>query len=154
MITEAIKKILRGKVFVYVATADLDGKPSVAPKFLVKIDKNFLYLADYVIGKTLENLKINPAVSVSFMDNENLMGYKLDGAVTLVSSGPEFDAVIEEVQRRKVSFTAERVIQGVQRGKRHDKFEVALPDRGIVFKVKVEEVTQITAGGELKREKI
>lgn len=139
--------------FVYVATANPDGKPNAAPKFLVKVEQNFIYLIDYVSGKTWENIKVNPRASISFIDNETLTGYQVNGPVDLISSGPEFNEIIDEVQEKQLSLTVERIVKGVQRGKKHSNFEVALPENGVVLKMKMEEIVEISPTGKLQREK-
>ncbi|HNV23611.1 MAG TPA: pyridoxamine 5'-phosphate oxidase family protein, partial [Candidatus Omnitrophota bacterium] len=77
MLIDAINKLLKTKEFVLVATSNLDAKPNVAPKLLIKIDRDFIYLADYVVGKTWQNLKVNPFASISFIDFEHLIGYQV-----------------------------------------------------------------------------
>ncbi len=153
MLTDKIKKILKDKEFVYVATANLEGRPNAAPKFLVKIDNNYIYLLDYVIGKTWENLSVNPRVSISFKDNENFNGYQVNGVVNFITSGKEFDSIVENMKEKQISLTAERVVKGVQRGRKHKNFQVDIPEKGVVIKIKVEEVVEIGATGALEREK-
>jgi hypothetical protein len=45
----------------------------------------------------------------------------------------------------------ERVISGVQKQKKHKNFEVEIPTGFVVFKVKVDEVTEINPQGEVQR---
>jgi predicted pyridoxine 5'-phosphate oxidase superfamily flavin-nucleotide-binding protein len=152
MITETVKKLLQTREFVYVGTSDLHGNPNVAPKIIVKFEKNYLYVVDYVIGKTWENLKVNPRGAISLMDSETLTGYVIRGPVELLTSGPEFDVIIKELQDKQVSLTVERIIAGVQHAKRHKNFEITLPEKGVVFKIKVAEIVEISSSGVLKRE--
>lgn len=154
MLPDKIRKLLHKREFVYVATSNLESKPNAAPKFMVKVDNNFVYLIDYVVGKTWENIKINPRVSLTFMDNEELTGYQINGHVTLITMGLEFDLIINELRSKKVSLTVERLVKGVQRGKKHNNFEVDLPENGVVLKVKVDDVVEICPSGKLKRDKV
>jgi predicted pyridoxine 5'-phosphate oxidase superfamily flavin-nucleotide-binding protein len=152
MITETVKKLLQTREFVSVATSDLNAIPNVAPKIIVKYDKNYLYLVDYVIGRTWENVKVNPRVAVSLMDSETLTGYVIRGPVEVITSGPEFDTIIKELQDKQVLLTVERVIAGVQHAKRHKNFEISMPVKGVVFKVKVAEIVEISPSGTLQSE--
>ena len=154
MITEALKKLLHKHDFVYVATSDADGHPNVAPKYLVKFEGVFLYLVDYVIGRTWENLKVNPQAAVSLMDTETLTGYQLKGKVSLITTGPEFTAIVADLEDKHVAATVERVIEGIRRAKKHHSFDLALPSNSVVYKLKVDEVIEIGSSGTLKREKI
>ena len=154
MIPEQVSKLLKSKEFVYLATSDLAAQPTVAPKFLVKVEGNLIYLIDYVAGRTWENIKVNPKVAVSFMNNDNLTGYLLRGSTAFVTSGPEFDQIVATLQEKQFEFTVERVVKGVQRGKKHTDFEFAFPENGVIFKIKVEEVIEILHSGKVQRNKI
>src|SRR3989338_2028990 len=100
MIEDRALNILKNRAFVSVATADKSGNPNAAPKFLLKIDKRFVYLIDYTMGRTAENLKANPKASLSFMDIDNLVGYRIDGHVHLVSKGDEYDEILRELEKK------------------------------------------------------
>lgn len=153
MLTNKINDILARKEFVYVATTDLDNRPNAAPKLLLKIENNFIYLVDHVIGTTWKNLKVNPATSLTFMDMENLVGYQVNGPVQIIKSGKEYTKIIKELQKKEISFTTTRIIEGVRKQKVHKDFEVALPKQVVIFKVKIEEVVEIKLSGKLIREK-
>ena len=68
MLTEKISDFLKRRSFISVATCDFNGRPNAVPKFLLKIDDDYIYLVDYTFGRTYENLKINSKVSLAFME--------------------------------------------------------------------------------------
>lgn len=147
-------EFLKTREYVSVATADFEGNPNAAPKFLLKIDGDFIYLVDYIIGRTWENIKINPKASLSFMDPDSLRGYQLSGTVEIINKGKAYEQILKELTKKKLDFSIKRIIEGVYRGKRHENFEISLPERFVVFKVKIKEVVEISPYGELKREKM
>ena len=136
-----------------VATADKTGKPNAAPKFLLKFERPYLYLIDYSFATTTGNLKVNPRASLSFMDLDNLEGYRLYGSVELIESGPEFKRIAQEVEKKALQLSATRVIEGSRTGKKYEHFELEMPDKFVVIKVKIEESTKIGPRGDLYREK-
>jgi predicted pyridoxine 5'-phosphate oxidase superfamily flavin-nucleotide-binding protein len=154
MISEKIKDLLEKREFISIATCDFSGRPNVVPQFFLKIENKSLYLVDYVRGRTFENLKINPRVSVSLMDLDNLIGYQLNGSVEIISEGKDYDALAAQLQDKEVSLSTQRIIEGVDRGKTHSSFEVGLSGQIVIFKVKIEEAVEINPRGELKREKV
>jgi len=147
-------QILRDREFLNVATCDRGERPNAAPKFFLKIEGNHIYLIDYTWGRTWENLKINPRVSLSFVDTDSLRGYQMNGSVQIVDKGDEYSLAAQELVQREIDLSTKRIIEGVTKGKRHGNFEVALPDKFILFKVKIEEIVEIGSSGELKRESI
>ena len=75
MINKNVKTLIESREFIRVVSCDLEGRPNAAPKFLLKVETNYIYLVDYIIGRTFRNLNVNPRVSLSLFDNFTLMGY-------------------------------------------------------------------------------
>jgi predicted pyridoxine 5'-phosphate oxidase superfamily flavin-nucleotide-binding protein len=154
MINKNIIALIESKEFISVATCDLEAKPNAAPKFLLKVEANYIYLVDYIIGKTFGNLKINPRVSLSFFDNNTLMGYQINGKVQIVDSGPEYLAALNDLACKEIDLSITRIIDGVIKGQAHKAYEVAAPKQFVILKVKVEEIVQMQSSGRLHREKV
>ena len=154
MLTKKISGFLKNREFISVATCDLNSRPNAAPKFLLKIEDNLIYLIDYHFSRTWENLKINPRASLSFTNTDNLTGYQINGSVQIIDKGQEYNKILHELREKEINLSVKRIIDGVYREKTHESFEVAMPDHFIVFKVKIEEVVEIGPAGDLKREKL
>ncbi len=154
MLSTKIAQFLKNREFISVATCDFKGRPNAAPKFLLKLEDNFIYLVDYTISRTWENLKVNPQASLSFIDPDTLVGYQINGSVKIIDKGPEYDKILIELREREIDLSTKRIVEGIYRGKGHESFEVTLPERFVVFKIKVEEVVEIGHRGDLKIEKL
>lgn len=154
MINKNIKALIESREFISVASCDLEARPNAAPKFLLKVGADYIYLVDYVIGQTFRNLQVNPRVSLSFFDIPTLVGYQLNGKVQIVDSGPEYLAALDDLQRREIDLSTTRIIDGVIKGQSHKAYEVASSKQFIILKVKVEEIVQIQPSGTLQREKV
>ena len=146
------RELLKGREFLSLATADKTAKPNAAPKFFLKFEKPYIYLIDYSFATTTENLRTNPRASLSFMDLENLEGYRVYGSVELIERGEEFESLKKEVERRNIQLSAQRVIEGSRTGKRYEHFELERPDKFIVIKFKIRETTKIGTRGDFYRE--
>ena len=153
MITKRILELLKFREFISVATCDLAGRPNAAPKFLLKALDGHIFLIDYIIGRTHQNIKINPRVSLSFVDTDSLIGYQINGSAELIESGHEYEKLIHELSAREIDLSIKRVIEGVNKGKVHGGFEVGLTDKFVVIKIKIEEGVELSPRGTLKREK-
>ena len=149
-----ISEILKDREFVSVGTCDFEGAPNVAPKFLLKVDNECIYLIDYSVGRTFRNIKINPKVSLSIMDLETIVGYQLNGSVGIIDEGPLYHKIIEELSQKEVELSAKRVIEALGKGKRHKNFEVSLSQTVIILKVHIDEIVELSINGETKRHKI
>jgi len=154
MLKKKVAEFLKQKEFVSVATCNFQGRPNAAPKLILKEDAGNVYLVDYTIGHTWENLLVNPRASLSFMDTDSLNGYQVNGPVQVVEKGEEYEVLLNELLQREIDLSTKRIIEGVTRGKVHGSFEVAMPKRFIIFKVKIEEVIEIAPSGGMTREKV
>jgi len=143
---------LKAREFVTVATASKGGKPNSAHKLLLKIDGGIVYFIDYSIGKTVENLRVNPEVSLSFIDARSLFGYRLNGNVEVIDRGTIYEECLKELQEKEIELSVERIVKGVQDGKSHKEFELQIPEHFLVYKVKITEGCEITPCGAIKRE--
>lgn len=149
-----IKVVLDKREFVSVATCSPSGHPNAAPKFFLKIEGRYLYLIDYTLGRTWENVRVHPYVSLSFMDNDALVGYQVNGSVKLIDSGEEFEKIFKELLDKEVDLSTRRIIEGVTRGERHKNFELAISNKFVILKVIIKEIIAIGTNGEIKRESI
>ncbi len=147
-------RFLEKKEFINVGTCDFSGRPNVAPKFIIKANGNTLYLADYVFGKTFNNLKINPRVSLSTLNLDTLIGYQINGMCGILTKGNEYRKMLREMQKKQINFSVNRLIEGIHREKKYKDFEVTLPEKVCIFKIRIKEIVSIWTSGKLKREKI
>lgn len=154
MINNSIKAILESREFVSVATSDLEAMPNAAPKFLLKVEGDHIYLVDYIIGRTFLNLQVNPRVSLSLLDSGSLMGYQINGRVEIIDSGREYATVLKELQDKQIDLSVKRVIEGVSKGRAHKAYELSIPEQFVILKVRAEEIVHIQPSGALKREKV
>lgn len=154
MISKAIKALIESREFISVASSDLDARPNAAPKFLLKVDASHIYLVDYVIGQTFRNLQVNPHVSLSFLDNNTLMGYQINGKVEIIDAGPEYELALTDLERKEIDLSATRIIDGIMKGQSHNAYEMAASEQFVILKIKVEEIVQIHPTGKLRREKV
>jgi len=151
-VIEKALKIMKAREFIAVATADKGGKPNSAPKLLLKISGRIVYFIDYNIGRTLENLKVNPEVSLSFIDINSLFGYRLNGKVEIIKKGKIYDECLKELREKEIKLSVERIVKGVHSGNLHKDFESRSSEYFLVYKVKIEESCEISPRGVIKRE--
>ena len=153
-VIDQVKTLLESTEFIDIATSDGEGQPNAAPKFLLKIQDTRLYLVDCVMGKTWDNIKINPSVSIPVMNVDTLLGYRVNGSAYIVEDGLQKSELMEEFTNKQVKLSAERIVEGIrsQKGKRN--LEVQFPETVGMFMVKVESVVEIGLTGRLVRESV
>jgi len=153
LMTNKMQKFLLGNEFVSVGTCDLNGQPNAVPKFIIRVDGDYIYLADYVIGTTSRNIKVNPKVSISAADVEALEGYRINGKARILTKGGEYKKLFKEMVKQQVHHSARRIIEDVRGNKKHDSYEVSFPEKVVIFKIKCESITKISITGKLQVKK-
>src|SRR3989338_4126489 len=147
-------KLLKKKDFVSVSTSHFAYQPNAMPKMILDVDKEFIYLVDYTAGKTWENLKVNPRISISFSDQDELRGYQVNGRVEILGKNAIDKEMIKKLDERKMSLSIARVISGVRNEKKHKAFEIELTGKFVVYKIKIDDIAEIEPQGDLKRKRV
>ncbi len=99
-IPEEVQEFLKDKL-AWVATASPDGMPNATPKGTVQLlDDEHLVFADLFSLKTRENLQKNPKAAVTVVDEKTRKGYQLKGSVELADSGPLFDKIFGQLEKK------------------------------------------------------
>jgi uncharacterized protein len=98
-IPEKVRGFLAGKVG-WVGTASASGMPNIALKGSLRVlDGEHLLFADLFSKKTRANLEENPKVAVMVTDAETHEGYLFKGTAELLSDGPIYQKVAEELRK-------------------------------------------------------
>ncbi|MDL2275297.1 pyridoxamine 5'-phosphate oxidase family protein [Desulfosarcina sp. OttesenSCG-928-G10] len=125
-ITKALKDFIAGKM-AWVATADKNGIPNLAPKgSLQVVDDHTLAFADLFSVKTRAALEQNRNIAVAVIETKKPEGYQFKGDAELLSSGPLYDQVKANLE----------------------KMAPGLPPPKYVVKIAVQEIYSLTPGPE------
>lgn len=151
-ITSKMLELLEKREFVSIATADRQGQPNSVPRFFFCAKGDSIYLIDHVVGKTVANIRENPLVSVSFMDQDALEGYRLNGTAKVLDQGKEYASLLKEWKNRVIKLSADRVIEAVRTGKKRGHYEVEISDKLSILKIRVDDVIQISRQGDIRKD--
>lgn len=131
---------------VIVSTLDADGTPHSACKGIVKIDKGGkIYLLDLYRQKTYANLKRNPHISITAIDEHKFKGYCLKGKARTLSAVKFDPTIIKAWEDRITSRLTQRVLKNMREEKGHPRHpEALLPNPQYLIVMEVEEIIDLT----------
>jgi predicted pyridoxine 5'-phosphate oxidase superfamily flavin-nucleotide-binding protein len=110
ILTPHMRQVLEEQQLGFVATVCPDGAPNLSPKATtVAYDDGHLVFADICSPGTVENLRHNPAVEINVVDTVLRKGYRFKGVATILSEGPQFEALLD-FYRARGSTSAKRHI--------------------------------------------
>ena len=91
-----MKEIFSKQGIFVLGTADLKGVPNSVPIGAVKIlDDATILISDQFFLKTLNNLRKNPKVAISFWETETGEGYQIKGEASIQTEGKIFEDTVE-----------------------------------------------------------
>ena len=96
--TDRMKELFKKVPAVVLATATGDGIPNAVPVGAKKIiDDETILLSDQFFNKTLDNMKANPKVSVTFWEGHE--GYQLKGTIVIETSGKRYEETAKWIEK-------------------------------------------------------
>ncbi|MGD9015314.1 MAG: pyridoxamine 5'-phosphate oxidase family protein [Candidatus Omnitrophota bacterium] len=145
-LSENIIQFFQNQGFVVVSTIDREGIPHSSCKGIVNIDsRGLIYLLDLYRAKTYENLKRNPRISITAVDEHKFIGYCLKGRARIIASSKLKPRIIRAWESRLTSRITRRIIKNVQGEKGHARHpEALLPKPAYLVVMEIEEVVDLT----------
>lgn len=146
ILDEDIIQFFHSQHFTIVSTIDKNGYPHNACKGIVEIDKDGrLYLFDLYTAKTYENLKDNPHISITAVDEHRFIGYCLKGKAKIITRDKVSRRILELWESKITSRITHRLLKNMQGKKGHASHpEALLPKPTYLIVVDVKEVIDLT----------
>jgi uncharacterized pyridoxamine 5'-phosphate oxidase family protein len=143
---EEIVQFLRNQGYVIVSTIDNKGFPHNACKGIVKINRNGkIYLLDLYKAKTYENLKQNPHISITAVDEHKFMGYCLKGRAKIIAEEKIKPELFRAWEDRIASRLTQRLLKNIREEKGHSRHpEVLLPKPEYLIVMEVAKIIDLT----------
>jgi general stress protein 26 len=134
--------------FTVVSTLDTKGSIHNSCKGIVKIDKSGkIYLLDLYSARTLDNLKKNPHISLTAVDEHSFSGYCLKGKGKIIKA-EQLDSSISKAWEEKITGRiSRRIIRNLHGEQGHPRHpEANLPKPQYMILMEVAEVVDLTPG--------
>ncbi|MDP8266186.1 MAG: pyridoxamine 5'-phosphate oxidase family protein [Candidatus Aceula meridiana] len=114
---------------VVVATLDSKGRIHSSVKGVVSVKgTGKIFLIDLYLYRTFCNLKKNPTISLTAVDEHLFKGYSLQGKAKIIPLVKIKEAILEEWEKKVASRITTRVAKSVRMGKKsHKHHEAHLP---------------------------
>ena len=136
---------LNAQSFVIVSSLDKSGFPHSSCKNIVKIDPSgMIYLIDVYYGLTAENIKANPRINISAVDEHKFMGYCLKGKARVMLDDEISQDFIKSWEDNITSRLTQRLLRNLAQDKSHNHHpEASLPKPKHLIILDVEEIVDL-----------
>lgn len=155
MLSEEVVHFFERQSFTIASTIDAQGRIHNACKGVVSIDASGrIYLLDLYHGRTYANLKKNPCISLTGVDEHRFKGYCLKGRARIENTTELSEKVIAAWEEKLTTRITQRVIDSIQGRKGHKQHpEALLPNPKYLVAMDVDEVIDLTPAHIHKEEK-
>lgn len=145
-LNEDIVQFFCNQGFVIVSTIDRNGFPHISCKGMVEINHNGrIYLLDLYRARTYQNLKSNPKISLTAIDEHKFIGYCLKGRAKIIPQEKLKSHVIKAWESKITSRLTRRLLKNIREEKGHPRHpEILLPTPEYMIAVEVEEIIDLT----------
>lgn len=142
----SVMNFLHNQGCVVVSTVEEDGSIHVSCKGIVECDASGkVYLFDLYKGRTQANLKRNPHITITAVDEHRFSGYALKGRAHTIAAADVNPRVMKAWEDMLARRLTRRVIRNVKEEKGHPSHpEAMLPDPEYMVVMNVEEVIDLT----------
>jgi len=145
-LSQEIVSFFRNQGCVIVSTIDSKGFAHSSCKGVVKISQNGrVYLLDVYRAKTYENLKRNPHISITAIDEHRFMGFCLKGKARVLGEGQLHSQLMAAWEARITSRLTQRLLRNIREEKGHARHpEALLPKPEYLIIMDVQEAVDLT----------
>lgn len=145
-IPNKVIQLLKAKGCVIVSTLDKAGSIHCSAKGIVDVkEKGEVYLIDLYKQVTYNNLKRNPTISITAIDEHQFIGFTLQGKANIVKRNKIKDESIKQWEKKIVERISKRVIKNIQKDRGSTKHpESRFPQPEYLIEIDVEQVIDLT----------
>jgi len=120
-IPNEIKEFIEKQGIFVVGTIGANNIPNVSPRIFFRVNENAIYWLDFFKHKSYKNIQVNPWVTISVFNKDDLKGFQFRGIVSFITDEPTKSEIKESIIKRVLEKNSSEKIK-----KLSEKIEVQL----------------------------
>jgi len=147
VIPEEVARFFRDQSFVIVSSAEPEGGIHTACKGIARIQpaQGRVYLLDLYLRRTFRNLRRDPAISLTAVDEPSFSGYCLEGTAQILGKDETDPAIVREWEEKITARISQRLVRNLRGEKGHGRHpEARLPSPKYIIAVDVKRIVDLT----------
>ncbi len=102
-ISTEIKEFIETQGIFVVGTVNENNLPNISPRIFFRVDDEAIYWIDFFEHKSFRNFQVNPWVTISVYNKEELKGYQFRGTVRFVTDEPTKSLIRESIIKKTLA---------------------------------------------------
>ena len=149
-IPSEIKEFIEDQGIFAVGTVSENHLPNVSPRIFFRVDDEAIYWIDFFKHKSFKNFQVNPWVTISVYNKEELKGYQFHGIVKIITNEPTKSKIRESIIKKTLEKnTSPKLKQLSEREGQLIQFEPK-----VCFSLNPEEYSDMCVGSDIDFTKI
>lgn len=120
-IPSEIKEFIEKQGIFAVGTTGANNIPNVSPRIFFRVDEDAIYWLDFFKHKSYKNIQVNPWVTISVFNKDDLKGFQFRGIVSFITDEPTKSEIKESIIKKILEKNSSEKIK-----KLSEKIEVQL----------------------------
>jgi uncharacterized pyridoxamine 5'-phosphate oxidase family protein len=120
-IPNEIKEFIEKQGIFAVGTIGANNIPNVSPRIFFRVDEDAIYWLDFFKHKSYKNIQVNPWVTISVFNKDDLKGFQFRGIVSFITDEPTKSEIKESIIKKILEKNSSEKIK-----KLSEKIEVQL----------------------------
>jgi len=144
-LNQTVISFFKEQGFVITSTLDSSGAIHVSCKGIVDIKEDGkCYILDLYHGRTYRNLKANPVLSITSVDEHNYKGFTLKGRAEIVNVDKLKGSILKKWEKKLSGRVSKRLVKNIRDNRRHLRHpEAGFPSPKYLILMKIKEVVNL-----------
>ncbi|MCE9617006.1 MAG: pyridoxamine 5'-phosphate oxidase family protein [Nitrosarchaeum sp.] len=145
-IPNAIKEFIEKQGIFAVGTVGANNLANVSPRIFFRVDEDVIYWLDFFKHKSYKNIQVNPWVTISVFNKDDLKGFQFRGIVSFITDEPRKTEIKEDIIKKVLEKNSSEKIKKLGDKK---EIQVILFEPKVCYSLNPEEFSDMCIGSDV-----
>jgi len=145
-IPNEIKEFIEKQGIFAVGTVGENKLANVSPRIFFRVDENMIYWLDFFKHKSYKNIQVNPWVTISVFNKDDLKGFQFRGIVSFITDEPIKTEIKESIIKKILEKNSSEKIKKLSERK---EVQVTRFEPKVCYSLNPEEFSDMCIGSDI-----
>ena len=145
-IPNEIKEFIEKQGIFAVGTVGANNLPNVSPRIFFRVDEDAIYWLDFFKHKSYKNIQVNPWITISVFNKDDLKGFQFRGIVSFIIDEPTKSEIKESIIKKILEKSSSEKIKKLSEKK---EVQVIQFEPKVCYSLNPEEFSDMCIGSDI-----
>ena len=145
-ISNEIKEFIEKQGIFAVGTVGANNLANVSPRIFFRVDEDVIYWLDFFKHKSYKNIQVNPWVTISVFNKDDLKGFQFRGIVSFITDEPTKSEIKESIIKKILEKSSSEKIKKLSEKK---EVQVIKFEPKVCYSLNPEEFSDMCIGSDI-----